>query len=293
MPLLGRRRLALLVLSLALIPSYAAAAPAKPPPAAPVPDDLPARHRAFLEETAPLLSPKERDAFLALKEDYQRDAFIDRFWEVRDRGRASGEFRREWEARVAQVRAQYGRLTDERARVLLLNGPPIALIAEHCNVLLWPIEAWFYHGSERLGTDFAVVFYQVWGAGQWRIWEPAVGLAELFQEQLRSFDLVFLQNFNFGPYGIGAYLGEIRRYVEEGGGLAMIGGDLSFTSGGWQGTPVADVLPVELLPDGPPEQVLIDSSAVKAHRCASGGKGGSAIRRSAARAAGAQPKSMP
>ena len=29
---------------------------------------------------------------------------------------------------------------------------------------------------------------------------------------------------------------------------------------------------------GPPAQVLIDSSAVKAHRCASGGKGGSALR---------------
>src|SRR4051812_18203121 len=79
---------------------------------------------------------------------------------------------------------------------------------------------------------------------------------ELFQEQLRSFDLVFLQNFNFGPYGIGAYLGEIRRYVEEGGGLAMIGGDLSFTSGGWAGTPVADILPVELLPEGPPDKLL-------------------------------------
>ena len=30
--------------------------------------------------------------------------------------------------------------------------------------------------------------------------------------------------------------------------------------------------------DGPPAQVLIDSSAVKAHRCASGGKGGSGTR---------------
>ena len=30
---------------------------------------------------------------------------------------------------------------------------------------------------------------------------------------------------------------------------------------------------------GPLAEVLIDSSAVKAHRCASGGKGGSAIRR--------------
>ena len=85
---------------------------------------------------------------------------------------------------------------------------------------------------------------------------------ELFQEQLRSFDLVFLQNFNYGPYGIGAYLGEIKRYVEEGGGLAMIGGDLSFTSGGWAGTPVADVLPVELYPEGPTDK-LIDLTPFK------------------------------
>jgi hypothetical protein len=40
-------------------------------------------------------------------------------------------------------------------------------------------------------------------------------------------------------------------------------------------------------------QVLIDSSAVKAHRCASGGKGGSATRRSGARAAGEPQRSTP
>ena len=44
---------------------------------------------------------------------------------------------------------------------------------------------------------------------------------------------------------------------------------------------------------GPPAEVLIDSSAVKAHRSASGAKGGSADRRSAARAAGARPRFMP
>jgi transposase len=43
---------------------------------------------------------------------------------------------------------------------------------------------------------------------------------------------------------------------------------------------------------GPPEQVLIDSSAVKAHRSAAGGKGGRRTRPSAARAAGARRKSM-
>lgn len=44
---------------------------------------------------------------------------------------------------------------------------------------------------------------------------------------------------------------------------------------------------------GLPAEVLIDSSTVKAHRCAAGGKGGSAARRSAVHAAGAQPKSTP
>lgn len=74
---------------------------------------------------------------------------------------------------------------------------------------------------------------------------------ELFLEQLRSFDVLFLQNLDFAPYGIGAYLGEIKRFVEEGGGLAMVGGDQSFTSGGYARTPIAGVLPLELL-DPPP-----------------------------------------
>lgn len=70
---------------------------------------------------------------------------------------------------------------------------------------------------------------------------------ELFQEQLPSFDVIVLQNFEYLPYGIGDYLENIRSYVEGGGGLAMLGGDMSFSSGGYQGTPVAAALPVELL----------------------------------------------
>ena len=42
---------------------------------------------------------------------------------------------------------------------------------------------------------------------------------------------------------------------------------------------------------GQPARLLIDSSAVKAHRSAAGGKGGRSIRQSAARAAGGRRKS--
>jgi len=82
---------------------------------------------------------------------------------------------------------------------------------------------------------------------------------ELFGEQLPSFDLIILQNFNYGPYEIGRYLENIRRYVADGGGLIMVGGPLSFSSGGYAGTPVADALPVELLPNSLPPARLLDS----------------------------------
>ena len=42
---------------------------------------------------------------------------------------------------------------------------------------------------------------------------------------------------------------------------------------------------------GPPAQVLIDSTAIKAHRCAGGGKGGRWPKRLAARGAGGRRKS--
>ncbi len=55
----------------------------------------------------------------------------------------------------------------------------------------------------------------------------------------------------------------------------------------------ADIFQALVTAGGPPAEVLIDSSAVKAHRCASGGKGGSNAKRSAARAAAARPRSTP
>jgi uncharacterized membrane protein len=70
---------------------------------------------------------------------------------------------------------------------------------------------------------------------------------ELFEEELPSFDVIILQNFEYLPYGIGDYLENLRSYAEGGGGLVMLGGAQSFSSGGYEGTPVAAALPVTLL----------------------------------------------
>ena len=53
----------------------------------------------------------------------------------------------------------------------------------------------------------------------------------------------------------------------------------------------SDLFEVLAAAGGPPAKVLLDSSAVKAHRCASGGKGGSGRRPSAARAAAGRRRS--
>ena len=79
---------------------------------------------------------------------------------------------------------------------------------------------------------------------------------ELFEHELGSFDVIVLQNFEYGRYGIGPYLENIRQYVERGGALAMIGGDLAFSSGGYQQTELAPVLPVELLPERDPGRLI-------------------------------------
>ncbi len=74
---------------------------------------------------------------------------------------------------------------------------------------------------------------------------------EIFQEQLKTFDLVIFQNFNHRPYRMSQYLDGIAAYVRDGGAFAMIGGDQSFSAGDYAGTPLEEILPVTLFPPGP------------------------------------------
>jgi Ca-activated chloride channel homolog len=145
---------------------------------------LPEKYRDWLVEVDVLISPDEKAAFLTLEKDYQRDAFIDRFWEVRDtyKGTARNEFKDVWDSRVAEAKSRFGNLADDRARILLLNGEPAAVFPSTCNTLLWPLEAWYYHGSDRVGEDFIIVFYRKWGAGLYRVWSPLEGIDALFVE---------------------------------------------------------------------------------------------------------------
>jgi uncharacterized membrane protein len=71
---------------------------------------------------------------------------------------------------------------------------------------------------------------------------------ELFREHLDSFDLVIFQDFNYGPYQVASYLPRIRDYVIKGGAFAMVGGSRAFGAGGYEQTPIAEILPVRMAP---------------------------------------------
>ena len=147
-------------------------------------EKLPEKYRHFLEEVDPIITDEELKSFMTLEKDYQRDAFIKRFWEVRDpyKGTARNEYRDRYASYIEEARSRFGRLDDDRARILLLNGAPAGFVVSSCSTILWPLEVWFYQGSEQLGGEFFIVFYRKWGAGPYRIWNPLEGIETLFSD---------------------------------------------------------------------------------------------------------------
>ncbi|MFN7943192.1 MAG: VWA domain-containing protein [Thermoanaerobaculia bacterium] len=139
--------------------------------------------KQWLEEVAVLISKDERETFLDLEKDYQRDAFIERFWKVRDPypDTARNELRDSWSERVLQARQEFGDLQEDRSRIFLLNGPPAVRLASKCSGSVWPIEVWVYPESQRIPEVLILVFVQHFGQGRFRIWSPAEGLAALIQ----------------------------------------------------------------------------------------------------------------
>ncbi len=188
-----RRDLPPLLLAAALLAvgSAAASAPAarteppaveKPQAGAPAEGGLPLQYRQWLEEVSVLITEEERQVFLGLQKDYQRDAFIDRFWRERDPYPDTGrnELRERWSERVDLARATFRRLDDARAKVLLLNGAPEVQRRVQCRAAFWPLELWFYPGgSDLFRSRFVVLFYQPGGGGPFRIWHQSFGRQEL------------------------------------------------------------------------------------------------------------------
>jgi len=147
-------------------------------------DTLPPRYKQWLEEEVVyIIVPIEREVFLKLETDRERDLFIEAFWKHRDPtpGTPENEFRKEHYRRISYVNHFYGRTTPkpgwrtDRGRIYIILGEPNDIQRFEGKTMTYPAEVWFYQGKTDLGLPpgFNVVFFQEGATGEFRLYSPA------------------------------------------------------------------------------------------------------------------------
>lgn len=143
--------------------------------------DLPAKYREWLKLVTYIIRPEEKDVFLRLGNDRERDLFIETFWKMRDPtpGTPENEYKQEHIRRFIHANQVYGRntpregwMTDMGRIYIILGEPKSREIFETSG--LYPCEVWTYYGEKGKGlpTQFNIVFFQPSGAGEYKLYNP-------------------------------------------------------------------------------------------------------------------------
>ena len=158
------------------------------PPAAPaaqkaVKPKLAETYRRWVdEEVVYIITPVEREVFLKLRTDRERDLFIEAFWKQRDPtpGSDANEFKTEHFRRVAYADRYYGRdaprpgWRTDRGRFYVILGEPRDIQRFEGKSQTYDSEIWFYQGKTDLGLPaaFNLVFFREGGHGEYRLYSP-------------------------------------------------------------------------------------------------------------------------
>lgn len=165
------------------------------------PKDLSPRYKQWLvEEVVYIITPKEKEVFLQLQSNSERDLFIQAFWKQRDPtiGTEKNEFQDEHYRRFNYVNRRYrysgkpGWKTD-RGKVYILLGEPnnIQPFAAGAH---YPAELWAYQGLNlhSLPSAFSILFFQKGRIGDYILYVPGMmGPQDLLQKlSFRSSNLL-------------------------------------------------------------------------------------------------------
>ncbi len=126
----------------------------------------------WLDEVDPLMTPRERELFLGLAGDADRQAFIEAFWKARDPYLQTprNEARERWEERRREARERWKDPGDERARFFLLNGDPQTSFALRCADA--ELEVWTYEPRFQVTHRTTLFFHAGPEAAPARLWHP-------------------------------------------------------------------------------------------------------------------------
>jgi GWxTD domain-containing protein len=146
------------------------------------PKKLPPTHQEWLKLVTYIVKDKERDVFLSLSSDRERDAFIEAFWKIRDPtpGTPENEFKSEHIKRWQEANKKYrygssreGWMTD-MGRFYIILGPPQSSEEIAGSMEIYPVIIWSYYGdvSKGMPNHFSLVFYQRGNAGEYKLYDP-------------------------------------------------------------------------------------------------------------------------
>jgi len=140
-------------------------------------EHLPAKDREFLELVDLIITTEERQVFLQIADEYQKDKFIENFWKRRSIN-AQGlrtDYRQVYTQGVETARELFRDLHNDRAKIFVLNGAPDAVIPIDCPEVFVPIQIWFYERLEVLKSKVYLIFYEPYGVGPYKLWLPLDG----------------------------------------------------------------------------------------------------------------------
>jgi len=143
--------------------------------------DLSPQYQEWLKVVTYIIRPEEKDVFLRLANDRERDLFIQTFWKMRDPtpGTPQNEFQEEHMRRFIHANKRYGRNTPregwmtDMGRIYIILGEPTSVEVFEVSGI-YPAEVWTYYGDQTKGlpTQFNLVFFQRHGAGEYKLYNP-------------------------------------------------------------------------------------------------------------------------
>lgn len=148
------------------------------------------------ENVAYIITPKEKEVFLSLASDREREAFERAFWLQRDPtpGSPANEFRDEHDKRRKYANESLGRGSflpgwqTDRGKIYIILGKPVDVqrYYESAHNLV-PCELWHYQGDTSLGLPpfFYIIFYQDQISAEYKLYSPSFdGPQRLLQHTL-------------------------------------------------------------------------------------------------------------
>jgi GWxTD domain-containing protein len=168
---------------------------------------LPPKYRVWLiEEVVYIISPVEKEVFLQLESDRERDMFISAFWKQRNPNPnlPENEFKKEHYRRIAYANQWFGKDSPgpgwrtEMGRIYIFLGEPKTVDRFENVSELVPTIIWFYQGMVAYGLpdSFSVVFFKNDGMGDYQLYSPIRFGPAAFMRNFEGDSTDYLSGYN-------------------------------------------------------------------------------------------------